>query len=84
MKLLLRSVIGGAAAAAAAVAVAYILRHDALAGQARQAHESLTFYLAMGGMALGVAVTVVLAAAGSLLRGRRRRPGALRGRAVSW
>ncbi len=86
MRLLLRSALGGAACAAAVIALLLVLRHDALAGQARQAHESLTVYLGMGGAALGVVLTVVLAAAGSLVRWRRsRRPRVLGGsKLVSW
>ncbi len=85
MKLLLRTLIGGAAAAAAVVALAYAFRHDGLVSQARNAHESLTFELVMAFISCCAVLTVILAAAGSLIRWwRRRRPGALRSRAVSW
>jgi hypothetical protein len=83
VKVLLRSAAGGVLAAVVVVAAAYFLRHDALAGQARQAHEPLTTYMAWGGAAVAVAVTLALAAIGSMRRPRRSRR-ALRGRAVSW
>ena len=71
--------------AAAILGLAYAVRRGGLLDQARLAHESLTYEMALGFVSLRVVLTVVLAALGSLVRWRRgRRPSALRGRAVSW